>query len=168
MKPATCNIPPASNGPTKGTRRTVAIPLIALMLAGTAMIASAEEKHDASPAAPASHATVLLRKPIGAIDAAEANLVRVDYPPGAASKPHRHPGPVLGYVLSGAIEFQVEGEPKRTLHAGNTFFEPAGKSHLISRNASTTEPASLIAYLLGPEDKPITTPLDGDITRTTK
>jgi quercetin dioxygenase-like cupin family protein len=146
----------------------IAIPFVTLMLADIARAAAAEERHDAAPAAPASHATVLLRKPIGAIEAAEANLVRVDYPPGGASKPHRHPGPVLGYVLSGTVEFQVEGEPKRILKAGDTFFEPAGKSHLVSRNASATEPASLIAYLLGPEGKPITTSLDGDVTRKTK
>jgi quercetin dioxygenase-like cupin family protein len=137
--------------------------LIAFTLAGAALMGA--EDRDGRAAAPASQATVLKREAIGPITGAEASLVRVDYPPGAASKPHRHPGPVLGYVLTGKIEFQVEGQPKQILKAGDSFFEPAGKSHLVSRNASATEPAALLAYLLGPAGEPLTTPIDGDHTR---
>ena len=56
----------------------------------------------------------------------EAMTVRLDLPPGdPGSPPHRHSGPVFGYML--------EGEPERVVRAGEAFWEPAGTS-------STTRP----------------------------
>ena len=44
--------------------------------------------------------------------------------PGA--RPHRHSGPVFGYMLEGEMIFELEGEPERVIRAGEAFWEPGG------------------------------------------
>src|SRR5262245_40742047 len=77
-------------------------------------------------------------------------VVQVDYRPGGFSAPHRHPasGFVFAYVLSGTIRTQVEGEPLGVYRAGQTWTEPPNAHHIVSANASKTEPARLIAYII--------------------
>ena len=50
-----------------------------------------------------------------------ATMLEVVLDPLAGSPPHRHPGPVNGYVIEGTFEFQIEGGPLQTLKAGDTF-----------------------------------------------
>ena len=58
---------------------------------------------------------------------AEAMTVRIDLPPGdPGSPPHRHSGPVFGYMLEGEMIFELEGEPERVIRAGEAFWEPGG------------------------------------------
>jgi quercetin dioxygenase-like cupin family protein len=58
---------------------------------------------------------------------AHVMTVRVDLPPGdPGAPPHRHSGPVFGYVLEGELRFELEGEPVRVLKEGETFWEPGG------------------------------------------
>ena len=60
-------------------------------------------------------------------EAAEAMTVRVTLPPGSPGlPPHRHSGPAFGYVVEGEMIFELEGEPERVVHAGETFWEPGG------------------------------------------
>jgi quercetin dioxygenase-like cupin family protein len=86
--------------------------------------------------------------------------VAVSYPPGAKSAAHHHAKSafIMAYVISGAIRSQVEGEPARVFHAGETWSEAPGAHHTISENASATEPAELLAvFLLNTGDGPLTT-----------
>jgi quercetin dioxygenase-like cupin family protein len=95
------------------------------------------------------------------------NAVTVRYPPGARSEAHHHAQSafIMAYVISGAIRSQVEGEPARVYHAGETWREAPGAHHTISENASATEPAELIAvFLVDTGDLPLTT----DDTKTTE
>jgi quercetin dioxygenase-like cupin family protein len=58
---------------------------------------------------------------------AEAMTILITLPPGSpGAPPHRHSGPVFGYVVEGAMIFEVEGQPQRVIHAGETFWEPGG------------------------------------------
>ena len=60
---------------------------------------------------------------------APANVMTIRVTPPAGStgaQPHRHPGPAFGYVVEGAIVFEIEGEPQRVVKAGETFWEPGG------------------------------------------
>jgi len=93
---------------------------------------------------------VALRRPLPMMkgDRLNVTVLEVTYAPGAASSPHSHPCPVIGYVVSGAVRMQVKGEPEAVYKAGDSFFEPANGVHLISANASSTEPAKFIAYFL--------------------
>jgi quercetin dioxygenase-like cupin family protein len=76
----------------------------------------------------------------------KATLVEVSYGPGGGSAPHSHPCPVIGYVISGALRSQVKGANEAVYHAGESFFEPANTIHLISANASSSEPVKFLAY----------------------
>jgi quercetin dioxygenase-like cupin family protein len=89
-------------------------------------------------------------------------VVVVDYAPGAASSAHRHAGSafIYAYVVSGDIESQVDDGPKRVYHAGESFFEEPGAVHRISRNASETRPAKLLAvFVADSNDKALTSPI---------
>ncbi|CAG9229726.1 Cupin 2 domain-containing protein [Paraburkholderia sabiae] len=88
--------------------------------------------------------------------------VIVDYPPGAASPVHRHAGSafIYAYVVSGEVESQVDDTPKRVYRAGESFFEEPGAVHRISRNASKTKPAKLLAvFIADSNDQALTTPI---------
>lgn len=86
--------------------------------------------------------------------------VTVSYPPGAKSAAHHHAKSafIMAYVMSGTIRSQVEGEPERVYHAGETWSEAPGAHHTVSENASATEPAELLAvFLVDTGDGPLTT-----------
>jgi len=91
--------------------------------------------------------------------------VTVTYAPGAKSESHHHARSafIMAYVISGSIRSQLEGEPPRVYHAGETWSEAPGAHHTISENASTTEPAELLAvFLLDTGDAPLTTDDNGE------
>ncbi|PKA43571.1 cupin domain-containing protein (plasmid) [Rhizobium sullae] len=88
--------------------------------------------------------------------------VEVDYAPGAASPSHTHAKSsfIYAYVISGAIESKVNDGETRIYRAGESWSEPPNALHSISRNASKTEPAKLIAvFVLDTNDKALTTPV---------
>jgi quercetin dioxygenase-like cupin family protein len=47
--------------------------------------------------------------------------VLTEIPVGVESGWHIHPGEEVGYIIAGTVEMRVEGEPTRTLHAGDGF-----------------------------------------------
>jgi quercetin dioxygenase-like cupin family protein len=86
--------------------------------------------------------------------------VVVDYPPGARSAPHHHAPSafIYAHVLSGAVRSQVDDQPVKVYRAGESFYEMPGAHHRISENASTTEPARLLAVFITDPQQPLTTP----------
>jgi quercetin dioxygenase-like cupin family protein len=89
-------------------------------------------------------------------DGLAVNAVRVDYTPGGFTRgTHRHPAGAYVYVIDGSVEFGVDNHEPVVLKAGESFFEPPGALHSISRNASQEQPASLIAFfVLGEGESP--------------
>ena len=88
--------------------------------------------------------------------------VVVDYPPGGASVSHTHAKSsfIFVYVMSGSIESKVNDGPTRISTAGESWSEPPGASHPISRNVSKTQPAKLLAvFVVDTDDKELTTPV---------
>jgi quercetin dioxygenase-like cupin family protein len=86
--------------------------------------------------------------------------VEVEYAPGAASVPHTHAKSafIYAYVVSGTIESKVNNGETRIYRAGESWSEPPGAIHSISRNASKTKPAKLLAiFVLDTNDNPLTT-----------
>ena len=86
-------------------------------------------------------------------------VVRVFYGPGGFTPPHYHAGTVTAYVTKGEIRSQLGGGPVETFKVGQSFFEPPGSTHVVSANASTTEPAELIAIFVADEGAELTTML---------
>jgi quercetin dioxygenase-like cupin family protein len=87
-------------------------------------------------------------------------IVRVFYGPGGFTRAHRHAGSVTAYITKGEIRSQLGGGPPETFKVGQTFFEPPGSTHLVSANASDTEPAELIAVFVADEGAQLTTFLE--------
>jgi quercetin dioxygenase-like cupin family protein len=78
-------------------------------------------------------------------------LIEVTYPPAIGSPPHLHANGVMAFVVSGTIVSKVGDGAEQTFHAGDAWWEPPGAIHRVSRNASSTEPATLLAIYVAPK-----------------
>ncbi len=133
-------------------RSFIGVPCAAVAFA-TAMPAAAQEGETVTP---------YFKQAITNIPGKSLVAYLVDYAPGGASASHAHAKSafVFAYVLSGEIESQVNEEPKRVYRAGESWYETPGSIHRVSRNASTTAPAKLLAvFVVDTDEKNLTTPL---------
>jgi quercetin dioxygenase-like cupin family protein len=80
----------------------------------------------------------------------DITLVEVTYPPGTGSPPHLHANGVMAFVVSGTITSKVNDGPEQTFNAGDAWWEPEGAFHRVSRNASSTQSATLLAIYIAP------------------
>jgi quercetin dioxygenase-like cupin family protein len=77
------------------------------------------------------------------------SAIRVDYEPAGFTRgTHRHPAGAYVYVIEGNVVFAIEDREPVVLDAGESFYEPPGATHSVSRNASQELPASLIAFFV--------------------
>lgn len=123
----------------------------ALVLAGPPSFARGAERPPARLAAkPASTATPIFERELPNVPGKSLLAVEVVYPPGGASPPHRHPASafIYAYVVSGAIVSAVDEQKPRIYRAGESFYEAPGAHHRVSRNASTTRPAKMLAVFV--------------------
>lgn len=89
----------------------------------------------------------------------EVTVTYVDYAPGRVGGAHKHPGFVLAYVLQGAVVTKIsEQGPEKTYTVGQMFYEQPGATHEVSKNASQTEPARLLAMIFAKKGSTLTTP----------
>jgi quercetin dioxygenase-like cupin family protein len=96
------------------------------------------------------------------MDGWEVTVSHVDYAPGRVGAAHRHPGFVLAYVLEGSVIAKISGQgEEKTYTVGQMFYEQPGATHEVSRNASATQPARLLAMIFAKKGLPQTTPVQG-------
>ena len=76
--------------------------------------------------------------------------VMIELEPGSAgSPPHRHTGPVFGYLIEGELLFELEGDPERVITAGEAFWEPGGDVvHWQAANNLADRPTKFLAVML--------------------
>jgi quercetin dioxygenase-like cupin family protein len=103
--------------------------------------------------------TVLTSKPLSDIPGKEVQILTVEYPPGAHDPIHRHNAHGFIYVLEGSIVMGVKGGKPVTLTAGQTFYEGPNDIHTVGRNASKTESAKFVVFLLKDKGAPILIPV---------
>jgi quercetin dioxygenase-like cupin family protein len=130
----------------------------------TGIVSAAEQSAGTSPANPTAKdkgvtVTELLRHALPDAPGHEVVMVTVEYAPGASSTAHRHPGSTFAYVLEGSIESQVEPGQPQTYTKGQTWYELPRHTHRISRNASSIEPAKLLAFLVMKKGQPVVLPV---------
>ncbi|RYD22255.1 MAG: cupin domain-containing protein [Verrucomicrobiaceae bacterium] len=118
----------------------------------------------AAPAAVAEEAelvkvTELMTRIPGNVPDKEVTMIVVDYAPGGADPVHRHHASAFVYVLEGSIVMQMKGEKEVTLKPGETFYEDPAGVHLVGRNASTTEPAKFLVFLIKEKGAPVLIPV---------
>ncbi len=125
------------------------------LLAALALTVSASAfAHD-----PSEKVTVLQDELLQNVPGKKAMMIEVDYKPGQASIAHKHDGTAMAYVLSGQITSQVKGQKAITYKAGEYWYEPAGSEHLVSKNASATQPAKLLVFMVLSPDEKVLIPL---------
>jgi quercetin dioxygenase-like cupin family protein len=98
----------------------------------------------------------LMTKDLPDVPGKEGMMETVDFAPGEASQPHRHNADVFVYVLEGSVVTQVKGGSPQTVHAGEVFYESPTDLHMVSRNASKTQPAKLLVFYVKVKGAPPT------------
>src|SRR5215470_3801165 len=99
----------------------------------------------------------LLTQPLADLPGREVRISLLDREPGSSSARHRHPGHhTFGYVIEGTYEFGINGEPSRTLKAGETFYEPPTAVHSTSRNPSTDSRTKILVFMVADQKNPST------------
>ena len=83
---------------------------------------------------------------------ASATVLEVTFGPGQKDTPHRHAGPVFGYVLEGEYEHALNEDSIKTYKAGDTFYEPSGSVHRVAQNPSGKMKTRLLVVILHPRD----------------
>lgn len=106
--------------------------------------------------------TLLHQVPPKMPDGAEVMTATVEVPPGdPGTPPHRHSGPVFGYVLEGEIVFELEGEPERIIRAGEAFWEPGGDViHYQGANNLADVWSRFVVVMIGAPGEPMLTLVD--------
>jgi quercetin dioxygenase-like cupin family protein len=124
--------------------------LVSLLTAATA--ASVAGPASAQPPATpgTSRRRDVIKQELPGEPAREISLIEVTYQPGAGSPPHLHANGVMAFVVSGTIASRVGDGPEQTFGTGQAWWEPPGAIHRVSRNASATEPATLLAIYIAP------------------
>ena len=102
--------------------------------------------------------TPLFQTDLDDIEGREGLMVIVDYPPGVSSAAHRHNAHTFVFVLEGSVVMQVEGEERVVLSPGQIFYETPEDIHVVSMNASTTEPAKILVFFVKRQGAPVTVP----------
>ena len=99
----------------------------------------------------------LLTQPLADLPGREVRISLRDREPGSSSARHRHPGHhTFGYVIEGTYEFAINGEPSRTLKAGETFYEPPTAVHSASRNPSPNSRTKILVFMVADQKNPST------------
>lgn len=102
--------------------------------------------------------TAVMTQPLPDYPGKEALILTVEYPPGGADPVHRHDAHGFVYVLEGRIVMGVAGGREVTLGPGEAFHEGPDDLHTVGRNASQTEPARFVVFLLKDAGKPAVLP----------
>jgi quercetin dioxygenase-like cupin family protein len=115
---------------------------------------------DAQTGAPRQPVELARHALTGPLEGFDVVLVQLNSPPGQRSSGpgHRHPGPVLGYVLEGQMLFGINHDPEQVIPAGGTFFEPTGAVHTAGGSATSDAPARALVFMLVPKGSPLTAP----------
>jgi quercetin dioxygenase-like cupin family protein len=100
----------------------------------------------------------LMSKDLPNLPGKEGSMITVEYPPGSSDPIHRHNANAFVYVLEGSIIMQVRGGKEVTLTPGQTFYEGPDDIHVVGRNASKTQPAKFVVFLVKDKGAPVVVP----------
>ena len=122
--------------------------LVMVTVIGVGTVARPDEKHERE-----SVRQLTARDIAEKLDGkeAKATAVEVTLEPGQESAAHRHPGPAFGYVLEGEYEWAIDDQPAKVLKVGETFYEPGGCLHRVSKNPGKVK-TRVVAWVLHPRD----------------
>ena len=103
--------------------------------------------------------TSLMSKDLKEFPGKELLMISVEHAPGGSSAIHRHNAHAMLYVLEGSVVQQVKGGKEVTLTPGQTFYEGPDDIHVVDRNASKTQPAKFVVFLIKDKGAPALVPV---------
>ena len=103
--------------------------------------------------------TSLMSKDLTENPGREVLMITVEHAPGGSSPIHRHNAHAMVYVLEGSVVMQVKGGKEVTLTPGQTFYEGPNDIHIVDRNASKTQPAKFVVFLIKDKGAPALIPV---------
>jgi quercetin dioxygenase-like cupin family protein len=103
--------------------------------------------------------TQLMSKDLKENPGKELLMITVEHVPGGSSPSHRHNAHAMVYVLEGSVVMQLKGGKQVTLTPGQTFYEGPNDIHVIDRNASKTQPAKFLVFLIKDKGAPALVPV---------
>jgi quercetin dioxygenase-like cupin family protein len=90
----------------------------------------------------------LLTVPFGSKRVTAVDVREIRFGPHQQTGRHKHPCPVIGYVVEGTAVLEVEGQPVIMLPAGSSFYEPAETVIVRFDNAGDVPMTFIAHYLL--------------------
>jgi quercetin dioxygenase-like cupin family protein len=104
--------------------------------------------------------TSLMSKDLAESPGREVLVITVEHAPGGSSAIHRHNAHAFVYVLEGAVVMQLKGGQQVSLTPGQTFYEGPDDVHVVDRNASATNPAKFLVFLIKDKGAPALVPVE--------
>ena len=109
----------------------------------------------ATQGAPGIKRTILQRADVPGANL-ETIVALVEVAPNFRAGRHTHPGNAVGYVMEGEFKMLVDGQPGRSIKAGEALIVPAGAVHDEGTDAA---PAKLIVTYVVEKGKPLVAPV---------
>jgi quercetin dioxygenase-like cupin family protein len=103
--------------------------------------------------------TSLMSKDLTENPGKELLMITVEHAPGGSSPIHVHNAHAMVYVLEGSVVMQLKGGKQVTLTPGQTFYEGPNDIHVVDRNASKTQPAKFLVFLIKDKGAPALVPV---------
>ena len=103
--------------------------------------------------------TSLMSKDLAENPGKELLMITVEHAPGGSTPVHRHNAHAMVYVLEGSVVMQVKGGKQVTLTPGQSFYEGPNDVHIVDRNASKTQPAKFVVFLIKDKGAPALVPV---------
>jgi quercetin dioxygenase-like cupin family protein len=127
-------------------RKKIILVVLLSLIAGTVMAQEAK-------------VTSLMSKDLTENPGKELLMITVEHAPGGSSPIHRHNAHAMVYVLEGSVVMQLKGGKEVTLRSGETFYEGPNDVHVVDRNASSTQPAKFLVFLIKDKGAPALVPV---------
>jgi quercetin dioxygenase-like cupin family protein len=102
----------------------------------------------------------LMSKDLAEAPGREVLMITVEHAPGGSSAIHRHNAHSFVYVLEGSVVMQLKGGQQTTLTPGQNFYEGPDDVHVVDRNASSTNPAKFLVFLIKDKGAPALVPVE--------
>ena len=103
--------------------------------------------------------TSLMSKDLTENPGRELLMITVEHAPGGSTPIHLHNAHAMVYVLEGSVVMQLKGGKQVTLTPGQTFYEGPDDVHIVDRNASSTQPAKFLVFLIKDKGAPALVPV---------
>lgn len=139
---------------------TIPMPVPAVLLAFVLLAVWIAAPRPAPAAAPPRNGEIARYPLTGPLAGFDAVLVALHFAPGATVREHRHPGPIVGYVVDGRMRTAINHQPDQIVPAGGTFFEPLGALHTAFGSADPDVPVRGVAFLVVPTGSGLSMPAE--------